>query len=282
MTEQKIINLTDKLNTRDGLAAAHAPKQSRGFRTEIICKNELGEVLFKESNSQLIGGANFVLEKVFGVQSSLNVDYLNDILGFGQTGTPVTETYPASTVVCLFGVGIGGAGDTSSSVYDVDVKDRELPQMIPFRVVTADNPLSELEKEKYWGKKTDGSKDSYYLKKFEGTPAVRTLWMDGLEGEDGSSVEPNVHESARTEGIESFVEIVLKIDKKDCRAFFENLGEIEKSRINSIGLFTGTKVTETDGSSEYKQVKLFSMLNIYNEMLGLSKELNLHYRVYSM
>lgn len=272
--QAKNIDLQDNLNIQDVIG------QSRGFRTEIIATNELGEELFRESNSLVIGGALFTLEKLFNVSSPLSVDYLNNIMGFGTTGTPVTEIYPRENGVCLFGVGIGGAGDSLSSVNAVDIKDRELPTMIPFR--SSSTSLTEVEKKKYFGKKLENGKTRYYLKKFEAQPQIRALWRDGIDGADGSAVEPNVHESVRTEPIETFAELVLKIDEKDCLEFFQEAGQVEKSRINSIGLFTGVPVVLEDGSTEYKQVKLFSMLNIFNEMLTGSKELNLHYRIYTL
>lgn len=276
MSKSKEMTLKDTVGIKD----LFGKSPGIGFRTEIWGTNELGEELFRTNNSLVIGGALFTLEKLFGVSSPLSVDYLNNILGFGQGGKPVTEVYPKDNTICLFGVGIGGAGDATSSVYDVDFKDRELPQLIPFR--SSATPLSEVEKGKYWGMKETAGKKQYYLKKFETQPQIRVLWDDAAgEDDDGSPVEPNVHESIRTEGIETFIELVLKLDKNDCREFFEDNGEIEKARVNSIGLFTGVPVTEADGTIEYKQVKLFSMLNIYNEMLSMAKELNMHYRIYT-
>ena len=75
--------------------------------------------------------------------------------------------------------------------------------------------------------------------------------------------------------------MILKINKKDCREFFEINGEIEAARVNSIGLFTGVKSTNEYGEPEYKQVKLFSKLNIPNEMLVLSKDITIVYRIYT-
>lgn len=285
------MNLDDQLHSHDKLTASLSNgKNSPVFRTRIQGgydyqgENELGEVMFgqkvfDEENQIVIGGALFVLEKVFGATSSLTVDYLNNFMGIANTGTPITEIYPKETTVCLFGVGIGGSGDTITSVHDVKFVEREIVDMIPFRVTS--QPLDSGDVDKYWFRKLDTGKTSYYLKNFETAPVIKALWKDGQGDADGSEVEPNVHTTGRTDAIETFVEMVLKISKKDCREYFVNAGSIEKTRINSIGLFTGKKATLADGTTDYKQVKLFSKLNINNEMLTTAKDLTIVYRIYT-
>ena len=75
--------------------------------------------------------------------------------------------------------------------------------------------------------------------------------------------------------------MILKITKRDVREYFEINGDIETARINSIGLFTGIKQTLSDGTEDYKQVKLFSKLNIPNEMLVNNKDMTIIYRIYT-
>ena len=53
------------------------------------------------------------------------------------------------------------------------------------------------------------------------------------------------------------------------------------SRTYSIGLFTGHLSTNEYGELDYKQVKLFSKLNIPNEMLVLSKDITIVYRIFT-
>lgn len=288
----KTIRLSDNLNTSDGISFKTAGKNSPVFKTRIMGgygynANEFGEKMFDElafdtENQILIGGALFVLEKVFGIQSPLTVDYLNNIKGIATSGPPITEIYPKDNVVSLFGVGIGGSGDTIGSVHEVQFKEREIVDMIPFRVT--DEALDLADQGKYWFKKLDQdtNKTSYFLKAFETTPVIKVLWADGINGEDGTEVEANVHNSTRNDPIEVFVEMVLKISKKDCREFFEENGIIEQARVNTIGLFNGVKgvVDEVTQEEDYKQVKAFSMLNINNEMLANQKDLTMVYRIY--
>ena len=284
-----VINLSDNLNSTDKLADTSCKKvepmriestQGKVLKTKIIGLDSLtGDKLFEEENQIVLGGALFILEKVFNVEAPINVEYLNDIMGIA-TNNPIGELYPKETGVCLFGVGTGGCGDASRSVVDVKYYEREIFDMIPFRIT--DEEFNGTDKNKYWFKRREADgKVSYFLKSFEFEPEIKVLWKDGEEGEDGSEVASGVHNTERTEPIETFVEMILKINKKDCREFFEINGEIEAARVNSIGLFTGVKSTNEYGEPEYKQVKLFSKLNIPNEMLVLSKDITIVYRIYT-
>lgn len=270
-------NLSDTMNVSEK-GTVKLKHNSPYTRTQIIAVDDFGEVLFETENQILLGGALFTLEKVFGVKSPLEVQYLNDIMSIATSGTPVAEVYPKDNVVCLFGVGIGGCGDSYKSVKDVKFYEREIEEMIPLRLVDGDLPIGI--KDNYWFKGTYQGKNAYYLKTFDKTPEIKVLWKDAEGDEDGSEVQDGVHNTHRTEPIETFVEITLRIDKDDVREYFETTGGIEQARINSIGLFTGVKSSTSDGQ-DYKQVKLFSKLNIPNEMLNTSKSFTLIYRIYA-
>ena len=279
------INLNDKLNTEDRVCGKVEPMrvestQGKVLKTKIIGLDTItGDKLFEEENQIVLGGALFILEKCFNVESPITVDYLNNIMGI-NTGEPIEEIYPKDTHVCLFGVGTGGCGDASRSVVDVKYYEREIFDMIPFRIT--DEAFTGADVNKYWLKRhEDNGKISYFLKSFENPAEIKVLWKDGEEGEDGSEVASGVHNTQRTEPIETFVEMILKINKKDCREFFEINGDIEAARVNSIGLFTGILSTNEYGELDYKQVKLFSKLNIPNEMLVLSKDITIVYRIYT-
>lgn len=283
------LNLNDRLNSEDKIADVPAKKieplrmespQGKVLKTKIIGLDTItGDKLFETENQIVLGGALFILEKCFNVEAPIKVDYLNNIMGI-NTGEPIEEIYPKETGVCLFGVGVGGCGDASRSVVDVKYYDREIFDMIPFRIT--DEEFTGADINKYWFKRyEENGKISYFLKSFESKPEIKVLWKDGEEGEDGSEVESGVHNTQRTEPIETFVEMILKINKKDCREYFEINGDIDAARVNSIGLFTGIMSTNEYGEPEYKQVKLFSKLNIPNEMLVLSKDITIVYRIYT-
>lgn len=285
------INLKDKFQTTDKYSISISdPKQKSFLRTSISAGyddyignggyTELGEVLFEEKeNMVVLGGSLFTAEKLFNIKSPLLVEYLNDIMGIATTGPAITETYPKETGICLFGVGIGGCGDSMTDVKDVKYYDREIINMIPLRLT--DKELSVDDLEKYWFRKPIGERTAYYLKTFESTPEIRVLWRD-VEGEDGSNVQQGVHNTPpdNKTDIDTFVEIILKVNKRDVREYFEVNGNVESTRVNSIGLFTGIKADIGDGKFDYKQVKLFSKLNIHNEMLVLDKDMTIIYRIF--
>lgn len=245
--------------------------------------SRLGELIVKKKNQVVIGGSNYILEKILDVKADLNVEYLNNIMGIGQSGPEIESStvYPADNKICLFGVGTGGCGSSYLDVKTIKPQDREIPGMVPFRVT--DVPLEGLEQEQYWFHKEneEDGKHHYYLKAFASKPKIKNLWKDAPnKNEDGSPVTDDVHESGRTEGIESFAEIILQISKHDLREFFELYEGIEHARFNTLGLFTGVKGTLEDGSDEYKQVKLLSMLTFGNELLHMNKDLTIIYRLY--
>lgn len=271
-------NLSDNINVTSN-GTVQLKHSSPYTRTQIIAYDDFGDVLFETENQIVLGGALFTLEKVFGVTSPLKVEYLNDIKGIANTCQQVTEIYPKDNVVCLFGVGIGGCGDSYKSVKDVKFYEREIEEMIPFRLVSGQLPQNI--RDKYFFKGTYQGKNAYYLKKFEQDPKIKVLWKDAAGDADGTEVQNNVHTTQRTEAIETFVEITLRIDKDDIREYFETNGGIEQARINSIALFTGVKAQLADGTVDYKQVKMFSKLNIPNEMLNVTKSFTMVYRIYA-
>ena len=273
--------LKDRISTRDEIVPSGVKRikhASPFYRTKVWGVDEFGEKLFETENQVVLGGSLFTLKKVWGVESPLNIATLNDIMNVATKGDPVKDL--KNTFVCLFGVGYGGAGDTAKSVKDVNYYEREVFDMIPLRV--PEGSLTEEEKLQYFFKKPlEEGRTGYYLKTFESAPEIKVLWKDGAEGEDGTIVEEGVHNTQRKEPIETFVEMHLKITKKDIREFFEMNGNIEEARFNSIGLFTGVLSDLGGGDYDYKEVTLFSKLNIPNEYLTLKKDMDIYYRVYS-
>lgn len=280
---EKNLYMSERLNGNDTVTLTYE-KPRPLYRTRVSCYasdnvNELGELMFEEENQIVLGGAIYVLEKIFGVSSPLKIDYLNNIMGIANKGQDVTEKYSKDNVVCLFGVGTGGSGD-AGPVKDIAFQEREIFEMVPFRVT--EQELSVNDRVKYWFRKQlNEGPTAYYLKTFETAPKIKVLWRDGEGDEDGTEVDNNVHNTARKEPIETFVEMTLKISKNDIKEWFELNGKIEQARINSLGLFTGVKSPLGDGTEDYKQVMLFSKINFHNEMLASSKELTIIYRIYT-
>lgn len=293
-----ILSVNDKLKYNDGSKFFNRTKIIGGY-DPYKDKNgvtRFGTKVFETENMIVLGGGLFTLEKLFNVTPNLEVDYLENYLtGFSpEYGSGLNTAASSSTeepVICLFGVGTGGASDTINSTLDVKYWEREVQGMIPFRQTELDLAADEVDK--YWFKSkttvNNIEKTQYYLKSFESVPEIKALWLDsGEEGVDGSEVQSNVHStpSSSSTPIETFVELTLKLSKNDIQEYFNDTANVGVPRINTIGLFTGKKVTATDPSTglthtDYRHVKLFSKLNINNEVLTSGKELTIVYRIYT-
>ena len=280
--------LSDKLSTVDNLQQDFAKGvQPKTFRTSISATDEFGNVLFtEEENETVLGGAITVMEKLWGIRSPLQVATINEIMDINANMT-IDPTSPLiqDDIVCLWGIGTGGSGDAFGSIRKVNFYEREVGQngqkdeMIPFRVTQTQLTGDDAKKYHLMETRKDGL-FAYYLKDFEIAPQIKVLWKDGAEGEDGSEVESDVHNTRRTDLIEAFVEMHLKLSKKDVREWFDVNGNIQLSRINTIALFTGRKVEIAPGVFDYINVKMFSKLNLDNEPLTNTKEINFTYRIY--
>lgn len=286
--------IKDKLVMSDDATLVLPKQKQTTFRTKIqIGTNPyidpqtgityLGEVLDEGENQTVLGGSLYTLEKLFNIQASYTVGFLNEQMGIATSGPVISEHYAKNHCVCLFGLGMGGAGESSLSTYDVRYQQNTLDSMLPLRFTS--DELNERDKDKYFFKKTvstdEGDKTAYYLKAFESTPRTHTLWKDAEGDEDGTEVDGDVSDYDGSLKMETFIEIILKLDKKDLKEYFDYNGQVEQARFNTIGLFTGIPSTVADGTTDYKQVMLFSAYNINNEMLNFAKDLTILYRIYT-
>ena len=288
--ESKIILPKDSLAIKD--LVSNKLRNKSPFRTEISAYDEFGDVLFTlEHNMVVIGGAITVLEKMWNIRSSLVIDTINNINQISPAVQSTTELLPQNDYVCMWGIGIGGSGDAFGSVRDVKYYEREIGQngqsdeFIPFRCVTTS--LEGEDVQMYTLSKTVGTGfTAYYAKLFDSEPFIRSLWRDGQDGKDGTEVTDGVHNTQRSEEIETFVEMHMKINENDVREWFEMNGNIEQARVNTIGLFTGRLVDNGAGGYNAQNVKLFTKFNFDNEALGgtgssNSKTVAFVYRIYA-
>lgn len=279
---------------------------------ETLFRKEKGDILFTRSNMVTIGGCQFAMEMLYGVEASqFDIPTLYDQSGIGkENSSSVVTTYDTPTgsrsviydpgnYVQLFGVGTTGTAANDVTVYSVDYRENSIEgdrvvigrdneqlsiagQMIPFKHTS--EALIDAEQKQYFGKKTDGDVTSYYLKRFEKDPEIRHIWKTGDDIDNETAISSadvwaNVN---GTNAVESFVQCELRITKHDVKEWFISLGQEDLTRINTIALYTGQYVKNEDGTiGDYRDVRLFSKLYIPVEYLSLSKDLNLIYRVYT-
>lgn len=246
--------------------------------------NEYGKRIFTKVNENIVtlGGSIVALEKITGVEAAFKPNSINDIMGI-NTGH---DYHPENTKIALFGCGTGGAAMDFANVYDPNVKQNIVADMVPMMV--SENALTGADAGKYMMKSsitTAGgtSLNCWYLKEFENAPTIRSLWKDAAsDEEDGSEITADISESETMNDVESFAQFKLKITQYDIRSYFEAMGMLNMARYNSIGLYTGEKILLPDGTYDYVNVRLFSVVNINNEPLDQRKEITYYYRIYAM
>ena len=245
--------------------------------------SSIGEQIIRKKNQILVGGSVYALEKIFDTPSSLTVEYLNTILGVGLTGPTITDRFPKTNCICLWTIGNGGAGSSLDDIYDVLQQQRDLRGMIPFRVVDAPFETGSDEDNKYWlMKQLDDGKYAYYAKAFETTPVISALWKDAGDDKDGSPFVEADYNSTRTTPIETFAEVVLRLEVDDLREYYDLYQATAGTpRFNTFGLCTGIKSTIEDGTAEYKQVLQATGVSFDNEVLHMEKDLFIRYRLYT-
>lgn len=275
-------------------------------------KSTLGETLFSKHNMVPIGGVTYAMENLFGVKCNQFVVptlYSQTGIGLPDSETPtesykspngdVTVNYRYGHFVQLFGVGITGTAENDVTQYPVSYRENSINlskvtnsgltltgTMVPFR--RASENLSQSDAAKYFGKKQDPDDNTitnYYLKKFESDPEIKHVWKTGDDVEDESAVTASEvwENNSGSNDIESFTEIILKVSKKDVKDWFTSIDQEERTRINTIALFSGRYVRDESNPADlgdYQDVRLFSKLIIPVEYLSLSKDLNIIYRVY--
>lgn len=257
-----------------------------------------------------IGGVQYAMEQLFGFKGTqFNIPTLYDLSGIGSpNSTPPVETYltpdGAKTIIYrpghfvqLYGVGITGTAENDSTVYPAGYRDNSITMskvtdtglqltgtMIPFRY-TAEQ-LSPVERKQYFGKKMDASGNTgYYLKRFETDPVIKHVWKtsEDINSEILVSSSDVWSNDSSSNAVESFTEFIFKISKTDVREWFRSISQEDRTRINTLALFSGRFVRDINNPSDYgdyEDVYLFSKLCIPIENLQLAKNLNIIYRVY--
>lgn len=123
----------------------------------------------------------------------------------------------------------------------------------------------------------------YYMKEFANPPVIRTHWKNSTDEEGlGTEVTTGVSSEDREEGLVSYAEFTLHLGENDVREYFLNSGNIGEAHFNSIGLFVGNKVAQSDGSYEYEDVRLFSYLNIDTKSVRIKTDATYRYRIFAI
>lgn len=241
-------------------------------------------------------------------------------LSSGDTAATAAQTSNRPTLkeftstIALFGVGIGGHSvDGTASTNDVwnavakkDIKRINVPALIPMRrAATLTGPVTSTGETDtnspdapthYFMKRpaTEGAENTpivndgkpvydYFMKEIHAAPVIRTHWKDSTDEEGlGTEVVSDVSGEKREEGLVSYAEFTLHFGENDVREYFVESGQLGDAHFNSIGLFTGNKVQQDDGSYEYEDVRLFSYLNIDTKSVRVKTDATYRYRIFAI
>lgn len=209
------------------------------------------------------------------------------------------QLYPIGDVLSLFGVGITGSATNVLTKPDVNYlensinysmaieNDREMTGiMLPFRYNAT--RMSDADAIKYFGKTgkwtaTTSDPIGYYLKRFERDAVIKHFWKSGSdETEATNPVSQNEYyprtNTTNSAPIESYVEMVLKINTKDMKEWFKATDSIDATRVNTVALYTG-RYNSLLG--DYENVRLFSKLTFPVVSLSASRDFTIIYRVFA-
>lgn len=274
--------LKDQFNLSAGISntatKTKGTPQFKGILYEQLDDGFGNPLLRKVSeNTVTVGGAIESLEHLCKKNASWKPQTLNQLYNLNEDipGTPF------GSVIALFGVGNEGCGDNWGSVVEKDIKNHNLPGLIPLRCGSV---ITGSESGKYYFKKAneDGS-FSWYLKEFDQEIEIKSCWKNSLaDDEDGTEITEDIHGNDNTDGIQTFAEFVLHFNTEDVREWYDHNNNIDDARYNSIGLFIGEKVTLTDGTEDYVNVRLFSYLNIDNKSVREKTASTYVYRILSL
>lgn len=277
--DKKIV-MYDGLNQRDVVDIL----SDSSLKTSIDIRDpESGKILFKGlHNKVIIGGSGLVARKLFDISVDEVTPTYNDKLGIITPSGEATSNIDARTSatqehpkVLLFCLGLDGCGTENSQVYPVNYTKWIAPDMmIPFRYPLSTNDLSDDLRESYFGRVLTGDHYAYYFKRFDGDPVLVQQYVDG------TPIDENVYDSAKTDSAETYVEIVLKVTKEDIREYFVATTGIDSAKINSVSLCYAWP-QEVDGYLYFNDIRPLTKLNIPNEpMIDITKGIDIIYHVY--
>lgn len=240
----------------------------------VIFRNPLGEILHVGKNKVVVSGSAFTMMKHYNLSVPVRTPSYNNILGLEHTdNTPFDQPgIRREEEICLFAVGVGGCGQLQHEVYPVDYAKWISPEnLVPFRHITKPNDLSALDRSRYFGRKVNGDKTTYYFKRFESEPELLQRYVDG------TPIGENVHTSTNTLDIESFVQLKLIVSVDDCREWFRATTGIDQAKINTLSLLTAYK-TERDGHIYYQDIRPMTRYNFPSEPLNQdTKDIHITY-----
>lgn len=229
-------------------------------------------ILFKGYNKIILPGAGFTARAHFDIPRDEITPSYNSALNLENS---VNEAPTSKERIYLFCVGTDGCGREGSDIRVVDYAHWISPDdLVPFRYVLESEDLSGADRDMYYGRVIKNDRVAYYFKAFDSVPVLIQKYADG------TIVGNDVYDNNKTDEIETYVEITLRISPEDCRDWFKYTTGINDARINTFSLCTAWAKTY-DGQIYYQDIRPITKYNIANEhLIELTKGLEITYHVY--
>lgn len=287
---------SEKLRVYDTLHDANGRLLASGESHEIIGEVEVlykskktgNAVITRRSihrNDLLVTGAVFLSEKVNNIRSSFlttPIDLEQGVHTVEEIDTS-SDTVPMEHIVGIM-VGNGGCGDTYNTVHKVHRTDRNVPGVLPFRVVPWNADLEGADRNRYLLRVQRGDYVYYYGKKFTATREINVMY------DDGTIVPTNVDVIGDANGkyIQTFTKYTAIVDESDIREYFKlTQGSTLRSLVNSVGLLTGYLGEASDsadkggGVEEVFNARMMTTLNMESsELKDSASTITFIYRLY--
>lgn len=242
--------------------------------------DDFGTEIKINDNTVVMGGALTALEHLFGVEPSFKPETLNSIYGVNNT-LPVNEQ---ETYIKVYGAGIGGSELSWTNIIPPSFKQKNIIDMIPFRVTENEYLDADIADKYYFRKQMSDGRYGWFLKEFEKEPKIEPRWKNSADSTaDGELITSDISESKKTNLIECYGECRLKIEPMDFKEYFEYYDDIglKMARYNTFGLFTAQKVfIDKEARYDYINTRLFSVVTFDNVSAKENKEDIYIYRVY--
>lgn len=223
------------------------------------------EDLYEDDNVVTVAGSAYTMAKHWNKKVPVLTPSYNEVLALDNT---VREIYEGEGIrkeesVYLFCVGIDGCNDDNRKLEEDPTKWIDENNIIPFRYQPDVNDIPDRLRDKYYGRKVlkSTNKIAYYFKAFESVSELKQQYLDG------TPIDENIYLSSRKDKVENYIEILLKITKEDCRAFFEAHYGLDEAKINSISLCTAW-AKEIEGHIVYQDIRPLTKLNFPSELLS--------------
>lgn len=285
--QKKIINLNEKISTKDEMIV-NAIDFGSPKGTQIIIKNaDTGEIITETHNKTIIAGSQYIATKIWGIEDKVTLPTYNSELEIDDLTKGKTDN---EDLIFGFCVGISGCGATNSEVYPVTYTNRiPASSLVPFRYEKSQD-LDDDMRSIYFGRKyiSDFDRYAYYFK------AIDNKQLH-LEYTDGTEITSTVYTNPSTVKALTYVEASLNITKSDCRDIFASgeftpiLGDgttsppltLADARINTLSLVQGWYKTGIDGYRYYYGIRPVTQLNFSNiSLIDATLSVEIIYRMF--